>query len=214
MLKILEKLFYAADNHGEDTGEPDHTVGDLQDMLRQTWKIMTVSQKLELLDSETIEDLVIAGAQGEFEVSDLVTKINQQLDLFELEVTKAGYSFFENEDSYRWELSDKESGEFTTREDTIEDAHAHFLECLSTVAEALPKKAVTKVIVLCINSDGSPELHSCEVQVSSQQRDDGEHYELAKQNAGFNGYVKPMIAFDVSDEASRQLPGIAHWLTT
>lgn len=29
MNKILEKLFAAADNHGEDSGEPDHAVGDL-----------------------------------------------------------------------------------------------------------------------------------------------------------------------------------------
>jgi hypothetical protein len=41
MKSILEKLFGAADNHAEDTGEPDHEVGDLQDVLRTAWNLMT-----------------------------------------------------------------------------------------------------------------------------------------------------------------------------
>ncbi|WP_341649130.1 hypothetical protein [Thauera humireducens] len=46
--KTLEKLLVAADNHGEDD-DPDHTVGDLQGLLRRSWEIMSVGQKLQLL---------------------------------------------------------------------------------------------------------------------------------------------------------------------
>lgn len=48
----LEKLFTAADRHGEDTGEPDHTVGDLQDLLRSAWEIMTPAQRMALMATD------------------------------------------------------------------------------------------------------------------------------------------------------------------
>jgi len=39
--QMVEKLIVAADNHGEDD-DPDHTVGDLQGLLRRAWEIMSV----------------------------------------------------------------------------------------------------------------------------------------------------------------------------
>lgn len=69
-----------------------------------------------------------------------------------------------------------------------------------------------KVVVLCTNSEGAPEFHTCTPQVTQEQIDDGEHYELAKQNAEDNGYSDPMIAFDATDPAARQLGEILPWL--
>lgn len=58
MSKILEILFKAADDHGEDTGEPDHSIGDLQDLFREAWSILTTDQKTQLLLSESVQDLL------------------------------------------------------------------------------------------------------------------------------------------------------------
>lgn len=58
MSKILEILFKAADDHGEDTGEPDHSIGDLQGLLREAWSLLTADQKAQLLESESVQDLL------------------------------------------------------------------------------------------------------------------------------------------------------------
>jgi hypothetical protein len=77
MEKILELLFKAADNHGEDTGEPDHAVGDLQQLLVRAYSFLSPSQKLEFLASDEVQDLVDAGARGEFDVESLRDEINR-----------------------------------------------------------------------------------------------------------------------------------------
>lgn len=69
-----------------------------------------------------------------------------------------------------------------------------------------------KCIVLCSNSNGEQEFHTCAPEVTKEQYDNGEHYDLAKQNAEDNGYEGPMIAFDASDPAARQLGSILTWL--
>ncbi|RQR65310.1 hypothetical protein DIE18_02170 [Burkholderia sp. Bp9125] len=68
-----------------------------------------------------------------------------------------------------------------------------------------------KVAVLCTNSNGSPEFHTCTPAVTQEQLADGEHYALAKENAADNGYDGPMIAFDANDEAARQLGDVLAW---
>ncbi len=68
-----------------------------------------------------------------------------------------------------------------------------------------------KVVVLATNAEGSPEFHSCSPEVTREQFDAGEHYTLAKENAKFNGYEDPMIAFDVTDSAAKQLARLAAW---
>lgn len=73
MSKILEILFKAADDHGEDTGEPDHSVGDLQGMLREAWSILTTNQKARLLLSESVQDLL--DLTEEYAPEDLVDMI-------------------------------------------------------------------------------------------------------------------------------------------
>lgn len=54
----LDALFSAADQHAEDTGEPDMTVGDLQALLRDAWRLMNRAQRSALLNTETARDLL------------------------------------------------------------------------------------------------------------------------------------------------------------
>jgi hypothetical protein len=78
MKTILDKLFESADNHGEDS-EPDHTVGDLQDLLTTTWAILTPDQKRTLLQSDAVETLLDMGARDEFTVDDLLEQLDEEL---------------------------------------------------------------------------------------------------------------------------------------
>lgn len=41
---LVERIIDAAQKHGEQS-EPDHEVGDLQDVLRKCWEEMTVAQR-------------------------------------------------------------------------------------------------------------------------------------------------------------------------
>ena len=69
-----------------------------------------------------------------------------------------------------------------------------------------------KVIVLCTNANGAAEFHSCTPEVTADQLRAGEHYALAKENAGFNGFTEPMIAFDAEDPAAKQLESLAGYV--
>ena len=69
-----------------------------------------------------------------------------------------------------------------------------------------------KVIVLCTNSEGAPEFHSCAPAVTPEQHRQREHYVLAKENAEFNGLTEPMIAFDADDPAAKQLESLASYV--
>lgn len=53
---ILQRIFDAADEHAADTGEFDHSVGDLQDALREAFKFLTPEQQ-EHVAKETIFDI-------------------------------------------------------------------------------------------------------------------------------------------------------------
>ncbi len=75
------------------------------------------------------------------------------------------------------------------------------------------EKELVRVGVLCFNSLGEPELHSCAVEVTEQERRDGVHYDMAKENAMFNAYENPMIAFDGSDPAATHGVDTLAWLT-
>lgn len=69
-----------------------------------------------------------------------------------------------------------------------------------------------KVVVLCTNSNGEPEFHTCTPSVTPAQMADGEHLNLAKENAEDNGYEHPMIAFEATSPAAKQLGDILVWL--
>lgn len=62
-----------------------------------------------------------------------------------------------------------------------------------------------RVVVLCANSEGAPEFYLCSLVASAEERNDGRHYEVAISEAREHGFVEPMIAFDRTDPAGRQL---------
>lgn len=47
----VEQLIDAAQAHGEES-EPDHEVGDLQDLVRSCWEIMTPAQRRRVYASQ------------------------------------------------------------------------------------------------------------------------------------------------------------------
>ena len=53
----LGHLFVLADRHGADSGESDHTVGDLQDLLRAAFRIFTPAQKKRFFASDEVAAL-------------------------------------------------------------------------------------------------------------------------------------------------------------
>lgn len=69
-----------------------------------------------------------------------------------------------------------------------------------------------KVVVLCRNSDGEPEFHTCTPGVTHAQKIEGKHYEMAMENAADQGYDEPMVAFDKTDAAAKQLAEVWTWL--
>lgn len=62
------------------------------------------------------------------------------------------------------------------------------------------------VIVLCTNSEGEPELFRANVDVTQDQYDDGDHYDIAGSHAEDMGY-EVIGAFDEKDRAYKQLTG-------
>lgn len=60
---VLEALLRIAKQHGEDS-EPDHEVGDLQDLLRPMWKLLTPDQRNAFMASDEVRN-VMQGATGE-----------------------------------------------------------------------------------------------------------------------------------------------------
>lgn len=116
-------LFAAADNHGADTGEPDHTVGDLQDVFRKAWALMLPSQRVELLQSNAVDSLLECGARGKFKPSTLVNRVRASLAQMEAAITAAGYTITEVEDGYYWETEAEISVNFLERIDTVFEAY-------------------------------------------------------------------------------------------
>lgn len=60
----LEDLIDAAKQHGEDS-EPDHEVGDLQDLLRAMWELLTPEQRLSYVGLSKVVQVKL-NATGEF----------------------------------------------------------------------------------------------------------------------------------------------------
>lgn len=70
-----------------------------------------------------------------------------------------------------------------------------------------------KMIVLGRNAQGEPEFHSCDVEAGQEAIDNGDHYNLAKENAEYNGFEGTFMAFDENDVAAKQLPELAEWMS-
>ena len=69
-----------------------------------------------------------------------------------------------------------------------------------------------KIIVVGRNAQGEPEFHTCDVEAGQEAIDNGDHYDLAIENAEHNGYGGPFLAFDENDQAAKQLPELAEWM--
>ncbi len=55
----LELCLQAALAHGKDS-DPDHEVGDLQQLLRRAWQILSPGQRLEFMASASVSELIEA----------------------------------------------------------------------------------------------------------------------------------------------------------
>ena len=74
---------------------------------------------------------------------------------------------------------------------------------------------IINCIVACRNSNGEPDLFFVKVDCTSDQYNNGEHYDAAKKQAELEGYEAPFVAFDDCDSAGRaMLPLCAYWDTT
>jgi hypothetical protein len=58
-----EHLLKVAQSHGEDHGELDYEVGDLQQFFRAAWALLTVEQKSAFFASDAVEE-TYEGATG------------------------------------------------------------------------------------------------------------------------------------------------------
>ncbi len=53
----LEELFRAADAHAAGAGDADYAVGDLQEILRAAWRILTPEQRIDLFAQPELAEL-------------------------------------------------------------------------------------------------------------------------------------------------------------
>lgn len=75
-----------------------------------------------------------------------------------------------------------------------------------------PDEIRIKLIVLATNSEGAPEFYRCTMKVLQEQYDNGDHYDLAKEEAASEGYKEPMIAFDENDQAATQFQALVKFV--
>ncbi|MGI0646975.1 hypothetical protein ACRCPS_18320 [Pseudomonas aeruginosa] len=61
-----------------------------------------------------------------------------------------------------------------------------------------------KTAALCINASGEPEFIYRDLDVSSEQQENGDHFDLIEQVAVDDGY-QFVKAFDLNDYAAKQL---------
>lgn len=67
---VLEALLSIAKQHGEDS-EPDHEVGDLQDLLRPMWKLLTAEQRNAFMASEEVSNVLLAATGEDSTICDI-----------------------------------------------------------------------------------------------------------------------------------------------
>lgn len=77
----LNKLFKSAYLHAADSFEPGHEVGDLQDLNRTAWALLSDDQRIQVLEGSEVEDNLDLGARDEFHAEDLVALVEgEQVD--------------------------------------------------------------------------------------------------------------------------------------
>jgi hypothetical protein len=125
MDKLLEKLITAADHHADDSGEPDHAVGDLQDLLREAWALMLPSQKQALLEGDAVENLVETGARDAFDARSLQDELQQSVRQMQDELALQGYSILKSTHGFYWKTADDEGEGCHARADAVASAYRH-----------------------------------------------------------------------------------------
>lgn len=125
MHKALEALIDAADQHAEDSGEPDMAVGDLQDLLREAFRLMIPAQRMQLLRSQTSDDVMTAGVGDPFSKRAL-RGMEQEVDRVRKNLEVCGYRFEESPEtsSFWWafEARKEVSGDFPDLASAVESA--------------------------------------------------------------------------------------------
>lgn len=98
MHKALEALIDAADQHAEDSGEPDMAIGDLQDLLREAFRRMSPAQRMQLLRSQSSDDVMTAGRGNPFSKRAL-RGMEQEVDRVRKSLEVCGYRFEESSET-------------------------------------------------------------------------------------------------------------------
>jgi len=70
-----------------------------------------------------------------------------------------------------------------------------------------------KVVVLATNANGEAEFYRTTVEVTEDEYDLGMHYDKAQGIAEAEGYEAPFMCFDQAEQASKQLPELAAWMS-
>ncbi|MBU9200328.1 hypothetical protein KTD31_03040 [Burkholderia multivorans] len=70
-----------------------------------------------------------------------------------------------------------------------------------------------KVVVLATNANGEAEFYQTVVEVTEEEYDLGMHYDKAQVSAEAEGYEAPFKCFDQAEQAARQLPALAAWMS-
>lgn len=68
-----------------------------------------------------------------------------------------------------------------------------------------------RCVVVCRNKSGRPELHTCAPEVTPTELTEGLHYRLAMEIAQAHA-LEPVIAFDATDPAAREMGDASLWL--
>ena len=125
--ELLGNIFTAADNHSDAPGNLNNTVGDLQEIIRRAFAILTVSQKKTLLNSVEVENLVEAGADDEFTVDDMLKHVDASILQMELALDRAGVTLYHDCTGWYYEFEGSAGDELTNRDDCLEAAYTKFI---------------------------------------------------------------------------------------
>ena len=118
----IEAAITVADWHGEDD-DPDHTVGDLQDLLREAWKAMTVEQKLRFMRSETVRNHFETGGRSDFENVEMAEEMLAFLRQVQASLEHDGYTIVQASGGvFSWVSDDAAGEDFSGWSDAVWDA--------------------------------------------------------------------------------------------
>lgn len=125
MHNALEALIDAADQHAEDSGEPDMAIGDLQDLLREAFRRMSPAQRMQLLRSQTSDDVMTAGRGDPFSKRAL-RGMEQEVDRVRKSLEVCGYRFEESPETdvfwWAFEARNEVSEDFSDLASAVESA--------------------------------------------------------------------------------------------